>query len=202
MFLFEQKSLVRLFFSNQKFPTCFYFTSLLLMTALTSSCGFQLRGAVEVSQDVSPIFVVQNSVFQLAREVKGLLASNNIAITDKPGSANAQLMLLDEVKNRRILSVDTSGRAREYLLSYTVNFSVKIKQAKAKDESITLTRSLLFDTNAVVAVANESEILYKDMRRDASRLILLKLQAHALNSVKTNGGNNSAIPSSPNAVKI
>ena len=202
MFLFAQKNSARLLFSNQKRSTRCYFTSLLLMTALISSCGFQLRGAVEISQDVSPIFIEQNSAFRLARDVKGMLASNHITVTDKPASANAQLTLLEEVRNRRVLSVDTSGQAREYLLSYTVNFSVRIKHAKAKDESITLTRSLLFDTTAVIAVANESEVLYEDMRREASRLILLKLQAHALKSVKANGGKNSAIPSSPNAVKI
>ena len=52
-------------------------------------------------------------------------------------------------------------------------------------DSISVARSLLFDPDAVIAVVNESEILYKDMRRDAARLILLKLQASG-QSVKSN----------------
>ncbi len=159
-------------------------TLLMLFVLTLHGCGFQLRGAVDISQDVAPIYIQQNSAFDLFREIKTLLAANKISVTEKQSEANSQLILLNEANTRRVLSVDTDGRAREYLLTYTVNFSVKIKQMKEVGESISLKRSLLFDPNAVNAVANQSEILYKDMRRDASRLILLKLQAHSLNAEK------------------
>jgi outer membrane lipopolysaccharide assembly protein LptE/RlpB len=45
------------------------------------------------------------------------------------------------------------------------------------NERISLTRTLLFDQGAVLAVSNESAILYEDMRRQAARLIVMKLQA-------------------------
>jgi outer membrane lipopolysaccharide assembly protein LptE/RlpB len=44
---------------------------------------------------------------------------------------------------------------------------------------------LLFDQNAVLAVTNESEILYKDMRRDTARLILLKVKARSTRTEST-----------------
>jgi len=157
---------------------------LLLLVSTLHACGFQLRGAVDISQDVAPIYIQQNSAFDLFREIKTLLAANKITVTENPGKANSQLTLLNEAQTRRVLSVDADGRAREYLLTYTVNFSVKIKKMNEKAESISITRSLLFDPNAVNAVVNQSEVLYKDMRRDASRLILLKLQAHSLNAEK------------------
>ena len=100
--------------------------------------------------------------------------------------------MLTEEKNRRVLTVDGDGRAREYLLTYTINFTVNTssltkKKSKVIKQSISLTRSLLFDTEAVLAVTNESEILYKDMQRNAARLILLKLQAFVrANSISTN----------------
>ena len=53
----------------------------------------------------------------------------------------------------------------------------------AAQDTVTLSRSLLFDTDTVLAVENESEVLYREMQRDASRLILLKLQAYSLNSI-------------------
>jgi len=155
-----------------------------LLVSTLHACGFQLRGAVDISQDVAPIYIQQNSAFDLFREIKTLLAANKITVTENPGKANSQLTLLNEAQTRRVLSVDADGRAREYLLTYTVNFSVKIKKMNEKAESISITRSLLFDPNAVNAVVNQSEVLYKDMRRDASRLILLKLQAHSLNAEK------------------
>ena len=161
---------------------------LLLMSIFTlSACGFQLRGALDISDDVSPVLLEDNSIFELAREIKVLLTTNKIKIVeDKVPSvkANSQLTLLNESKSRRVLSVDGNGRAKEYLLSYTVNFTISIKQSKPVDETITVKRSLLFDPDAVLAVVNESEILYKDMRRDVARLVLLKLQAHSKNQVK------------------
>lgn len=160
---------------------------LLAFVFTLSACGFQLRGALDISDDVSPVLLEGNSVFELAREIKVLLTANKIKIVEDKASsvkANSQLTLLNESKSRRVLSVDGNGRAREYLLSYSVNFTISIKQSKPVDETIMVKRSLLFDPDAVLAVVNESEILYKDMRRDVARLILLKLQAHSKNQVK------------------
>jgi len=153
------------------------------MVSVLQACGFKLRDSVELPADMSPIFLKKNSVLQLGREIEALLIGNKIDLTYDVKASNTQLELVKESKKRRVLSVDSNGRAREYLLSYVVTFSIKTKStgtAAAKQEipeKITLSRSLLFDPDAVLAVANESEVLYKDMRRDAARLVLLKLQA-------------------------
>ena len=167
-----------------------YLTERLLLLALVltvSACGFQLRGSLDISKDLSPILIEKNSVFELSREIKALLSANDIQTVDNDDSAqttgavNTRLLLIRESKSRRVLSVDGNGRAREYLLEYTVNYSIKIKQSKQIAETISVKRSLLFDPDAVLAVVNETEVLYKDMRRDVARLILLKLQAHSRN---------------------
>ena len=157
----------------------------LMMLALAASlyaCGFQLRGSINLSSDMSPIYIEQNSVFELASEIKTLLASNQIAMVDTAQQSKSQLILLNDSKSQSVLSVDGSGQAREYLLSYRVNFAIKVNQkndveADAVPDSITVNRTWLFDPNAVLAVTNEAELLYNDMRREAARLILLKLNA-------------------------
>lgn len=155
-----------------------FFIAVILVCVL-QACGFKLRGSIELSPDMSPIYLQQNSVLELAREIESLLISNKIDLVDDEKQSKAQLVLVKEAKKRRVLSVDSNGRAREYLLSYAVTFSIKIGSAKATEDKISISRSLLFDSDAVLAVANESEVLYKDMRRDAARLILLKLQAQS-----------------------
>ena len=152
------------------------------------ACGFQLRGSISLSSEMSPIYIEQNSVFGLAREIKTLLASNKITVVEKAQLSKSQLILLDEAKSQSVLSVDGSGQAREYLLSYRVNFVIKVNQknhaeAAAVPDSITVTRAWLFDPEAVLAVTNEAELLYNDMRREAARLILLKINARAKNGV-------------------
>lgn len=165
----------------------------LLQIVLLKACGFQLRGSLNLSQDMSPLYLQQNTLFELGKELRSLLAANQIQITENVTLAKVQLELLSEQKSRRVLSVDGRGRAKEYLLSYSVSFLISNKQTKAMNEvrsredsishdSISVARSLLFDPDAVIAMVNESEILYEDMRRDVAGLILLKLQAHSSQS--------------------
>lgn len=156
---------------------------------------------MDISRDITPVFIQQNSAFELAREIKDLLVSNNLSVAKSQEAASSQIALNKETKSQRVLSVDTDGRAREYLLNYTVNFTIKINQSKQVDDSLSLERSLLFDTDAVVAVANESEILYKDMQSDVAYLILLKLQAHSLNYEKHNVGIEHKVPAESDVEK-
>ena len=161
---------------------------IILLVSVISGCGFQLRGSLDMSEEISPLYLQENSAIALARELKLLLATNNISVIDKLIRSNSQLALTSENKSRRVLTVDGDGRAREYLLSYTVNFTIHFNQPEKQQlkESISMSRSLLFNTDAVLAVTNESEVLYKDMQRNAARLILLKLQAHARKNFNLN----------------
>jgi LPS-assembly lipoprotein len=165
-----------------KQTSCQRAVPLLLALLSLHACGFQLRGAMDLSQDISPVYLQQNEAFELARELKSQLQANKISLVDYANMANTRLVITRENKAQRVLSVDSSGRAKEYLITYTVNFTVKIKQQEATEESVAISRSLLFDTEAVLAVSNEAEVLYADMKRDAARLILMKLQARARNA--------------------
>lgn len=141
------------------------------------ACGFQLRGTINISEDIAPVYINQNTVFELAREIKSLLATNKIKVVEDEDLSKSKLVLLNDTKKRRVLSVDGTGRAKEYLFTYTINFSIQIRQSKEINDSISLSRSLVFEPEAVLAMSNEEDILYRDMRRDVARLILLKLQA-------------------------
>ncbi len=172
---------------------CFF----LLALSTLSACGFQLRGAVELPEDFSPVFVQANRAYELARDVKAQLRSSNVEMVDNPASANVSLILVKEKKSRRVISVNSDGRASEYLLLYTVDVTFtgpgitrhvgghvdgqgEGQAGKVVDtvkESVTLNRSLIFDPDTVLAAANESATLYRDMKRDAAQRILFKLKA-------------------------
>ena len=168
----------------------------LLLLLAVAGCGFQLRGALELSDSISPVYIESGGAFELAREIKALLEKNQVTIADSPAVANSGLMVLGENASRRVLSVDSSGRASEYLLIYQVNLNISIGQAKATPDSVSLSRSMVFDPDAVLAATNEAEILYRDMRKDAARLVLLKLQSRAVRQQQAVTGE-SAVNSAP-----
>jgi len=154
----------------------------MMIPVLLYACGFQLRGAIDISEEIAPVYVQQGSLFELGREIRSLLATNKIKVVEKESQSRSTLVLVNESRGRRLLSVDGSGRAKEYQLTYTVNFVIKISQSGETSDSLSISRSLLFDPDAVLAVSNESEILYRDMQRDIARLILLRMQAQSRNS--------------------
>jgi LPS-assembly lipoprotein len=169
-------------FSRCNRPRHRCFIAFLPVLFLLQSCGFELRGALDLSPDISPVYFQQNAAFDLGRDIKSILLTNKIEISEYANTANSRLIIVNEIRSRRVLSVDSNGRAKEYLLSYKVKFTIRIKQQEAVEDSVSVTRSLLFDPDAVLAVDNEAEVLYKDMRHDAARLITLKLQAYARNA--------------------
>ena len=158
------------------------------------ACGFQLRGSINLSDEIAPVYIEHGNLFQLGREIRSLLATNKVEVVSKESQSRSTLVLVKEGRDRRVLSVDGSGRAKEYLLTYTVDFVIKTKQSGDTSDSLSISRSLLFDPDAVLAVTNESEILYRDMQRDIARLILLKLQALSLKNAAQNAGPVQAEP--------
>ncbi|MBE9560151.1 MAG: hypothetical protein IMF15_05145 [Proteobacteria bacterium] len=192
------------FFTHRNSKKYLHVLALVTIVIGLHACGFQLRGSINLSAEISPMYIEQNNMFDLAREIRSLLATNKIEVVEDAKLSKAQLTLVNEEKTRRVLSVDGSGRAREYLLQYKVNFMVKtaiedpeIKVKGGPDsispDSISVARSLLFDPDAVLAITNEAEILYKDMQRDAARLILLKLQARSTADTNSSGGKDKLV---------
>lgn len=188
-------------FAHQNSKKSLHVLAVAMVVIGLHACGFQLRGSINLSTEISPIYIEQNNMFDLAREIRSLLATHKIEVVEDAKLSKAQLTLVSEGRDRRVLSVDGRGRAREYMLQYKVNFMVRtaieVAEIKGKDDpkahdsispdSISLSRSLLFDPDAVLAVTNEAVILYNDMRRDAARLILLKLQARSTADTNSSG---------------
>lgn len=152
---------------------------LISLSLVLSGCGFKLRGSLELSPDIAPVYVQENSAFTLGKDIRDLLASNKLNTTASATESKTQINLNREARSRKILSVDGSGRAREYLLQYSISFSITIDPMEPVEETLTTSRSLLFDPDAVLAVTNEAEVVYRDMQREIARMILLRLQAQA-----------------------
>lgn len=154
---------------------------LLLLTA----CGFHLRGSVELPPELAAINVQDAKPgTDIAPALRSALKSSGVQVSDMTSMV---LALKAEQYGKRVLSVDSSGRAQEYGLSYTVRFLLKQDALKGEggvvwlaEESVTQTRDLRFDATAVLGTASEEAQLREEMRRDAVSQILRRLQkAHA-----------------------
>ncbi|HSQ05459.1 MAG TPA: LPS assembly lipoprotein LptE, partial [Burkholderiales bacterium] len=155
-------------------------SSFLLLAAalLLSGCGFHLRGAATLPFDSLYVQAPPSSLFgaQLRRV---LSASSNARIVDKAADAEATLILLDERREKEILSLSGTGRVREYQIRYRVRYQVisKDKRELVPSTEIVLRRDFSFNDEAALSKESEEALLYRDMQTDAVQQLVRRLQA-------------------------
>jgi LPS-assembly lipoprotein len=153
----------------------------LAIAASVSACGFQLRGSNgSYTMPFHSIYLGFPENSALGVELKrNLRASDQVVIADKATEAEAQLVVLGETRNKSILSLNSLGRVREYLLTYTLTFTVR--DAKGVElvpaTQISLRRNMAFDETQVLAKESEEALLYRDMQSDIVQQIIRRLAA-------------------------
>jgi len=155
---------------------------LILLLLLSTSCGFQMRGAYQLPAAMQTTYVDASGIAEgsgLSRVLIRRLKASDIKIADSESNNIAVLTLSKEQKTKRIISVDSRGRAREYTLTYLISFNVNAVNEKFKiaDQEIRIERDFVFDTEDVLGNSREESRLYAEMQVDVIRLIMLRLQS-------------------------
>ena len=154
-----------------------------LITSIVTGCGFHLRGSQDLSSTLPELQLAGvNEHSDLGRElIRGLTASKvNLVI-----KSDTVLTVTRNQFSKRVLSVDSAGRANQYELLYQLDFSLlkKVKDDKdkpqmldfIKPQKITERREYVFDANLVLAKSGEEMKLNNDMRQAAVLQLLRRL---------------------------
>jgi len=150
----------------------------LIMSAVLSACGFQLRGQRPLPFD--SIYVGATEYSELGAALRrSIRASGGTRITDSPKDAEAQLTIVSESREKSILSLDASGRVREFELRY--RFVFRVSDAKGRDylpqSEIVLKRDYTFGDSVLLAKEQEEVLLYRDMQNDLVQQVMRRLAA-------------------------
>ena len=159
-------------------------TYLILLSILTASCGFHLRGSQDLSSVLPEVQIQGTSIHSdLGRELKNTLTNAKVSVLDE---SDVLLSITKDSFSKRVLSLDSAGRANQYELNYQLNFSL-VKKIESDDkskqtiedlmpsQSINQKREYLFDSNLVLAKSNEEARLYNDMRQAAMLQLIRRL---------------------------
>ena len=146
----------------------------LALVMLLSSCGFQLRGQTTLPFDTLFIAGATPLLVELKRNVA---AGSQTKIVGEAAGADAILDIGLEAREKVILSLDTSGRVREYQLRYRVGFRVHDGKGQnwISTSEIALTRDISFNDSQIIAKENEEALLYRDMQTDMVQQIVRRL---------------------------
>lgn len=153
----------------------------LLLAVALSACGFQLRGSSgQYHMPFQSIFLGFADTSPLGTELKrNLRGGDAVVVVSDASKADARFDVLSETRGKSILSLNSQGRVREYLLTYTLVF--RVRDAKDKEllgaTEISLKRSIAFNESQVLAKESEEALLYRDMQSDLVQQILRRLAA-------------------------
>jgi LPS-assembly lipoprotein len=159
-------------------PAARYVFVVFLSAALVSACGFRPRGNITLPDDFRQVYV--EAPIQIIDEIEIFLDSGGATITKSRADADAVISVQSEAFKDRVAAVDAStGKAREFELLYTLDFSVRMKDGASlvPSEHMVVRRVYVFDPTAVLGASNNVEALHVDMRRDAAERIIRRMEA-------------------------
>lgn len=149
---------------------------LLATSLLLAACGFQLRGAITLPYKT--FFVALPETSEIGANLKRYLrASESTELVETPGEAEAILVQTSEMRQKLIVSVNTSGLVREYQLRLTYTFRVVSPKGEelVANNQVMLTRDLTYNDDNILSKTEEEALLWRDMQNDLVQQILRRI---------------------------
>jgi len=151
---------------------------LLAFAAMAAGCGFQLRGSADLPFESLYVDIVDTN--PLGAELKrNLRAGTRTRVVARRDEAEAILTPSREARGKTILSISSSGRVREFRLSYSFEF--RVIDAKGRDiitpVRLQIERDFPFSDNQVLSKETEEAMLYRDMQTDLVQQVMRRLSA-------------------------
>lgn len=150
----------------------------LLVVIVLAGCGFQLRGSFSLPFDT--LHIAQPEASELRAVIKrNIEASTHTRIVGTAAEAQATLIVLADVAQKKIMSLNSAGRVREYQLERVFVFKVANAQEVefVPQSTIRITREMTFDDAAVLSKQAEETLLWRDMQNDMVQQLMRRLAA-------------------------
>lgn len=151
---------------------------LLAVPALLGACGFELRGSNQLGFATLYVQGAPTSPFLIALE-RRIAATTSTRIAPDAKSAQAVFVLLGESQTQTPQAYNADGTVAQYQLRYSVRFELTTPQGKVliAPTELTQTSNLSYRSSAILAKANESDLLYRGMREELIDRLMYQLAA-------------------------
>ncbi len=155
--------------------SAFIFVMLFGLTA----CGYHLRGSIDLPAQLERV-AMQSASTNLQNAMKQLLRGSGAKLVVRPSAASLVIQLQQEDMQRRVLSLDSTGRANEFELTYRLRYQLlnaKGKPLVDKPLVAELHRTYFNDQVEILAKSNEENVIRQELYRQAAERILSQAQA-------------------------
>ncbi len=141
-------------------------------------CGFQLRGSYTLPFDT--LFIGIPEISELHAQIRrNVEAGSSTRIVPTSKDAAAVLSVVGDQPQKNILSLDATGRVREFQLVRT--FTFRINDAKGGEmlptSQIVIRRDISFNDAQVLSKEAEEQLLWRDIQSDLVQQLVRRLAA-------------------------
>ncbi len=148
--------------------------------ALLSSCGFHLRGLVEMPPELESIYIEGGLPNSQMREIlRQKLIASKVNVLESQDESGAVLHILKDETIRRIASINTAGQPNEYELKYQLSY--RLDDGRGQEllatRNISLLRTYRYDPNNILSNEEEEFRIKREMARAAVNQMLRQISA-------------------------
>lgn len=146
---------------------------ILVMALLLNACGYHLRGAFQLPENMKNVYVEGGSG-TLLEQFKQVMKTSSAKLSDSRKGAGIVIKIANEDFKRRVLSLSSRGKSNEFELEYRLDYEF----ANAKDallmerQSIEIRREYYNDQQFVIAKDNEESVIRNEMYQQAVHTIV------------------------------
>ena len=155
--------------------------ALVLAAGLLSGCGFHLRNALNLPENLGPIRVLASDPYSALAEdlAEGLKRAGAQAAPADATEGVATLQVISEQWADTPISYDQFSRAQEFTLRYAVIFTLRRADGSVAvpQQAVELGRDYLAPAVDSIGKASERELLVRELRRDMAAAILRRVDA-------------------------
>jgi len=150
--------------------------SLVLISVLSISCGFHLRGSTPTAEtSLSHLYIYEEDSSPVGNELESLLVISGTTLVTERELANFHLTLHDYNIEQTVLSVSAAtGKAEEYQLQLTIRMTVTDRDENEviNNQLIRINRDYAFDDTAVLGSVTERDVLINELTKLAATQIV------------------------------
>ena len=147
------------------------FILLLILTSSFISCGYQLRGAQEVSFKTISINGGSKKFTNILKK-----KFNQSGVQINALDSEISLEIINDNLSKEILSLSSKGKVREYQIVYRVTYRVKTKVGEwGSPVKIETSRDYTFDDANIIAKTEEELRIIKGMQDQLVRTMVTQI---------------------------
>ncbi len=146
----------------------FKYILLVFIAISISACGFQLRGSDKLNFET--ISITGGSI-EFAKLLKKRFKQSKVKIV--PKNAQKNLEITNNAFSKKILSLSSSGKVKEYQITYKVTFRIKPNEGEwGEPINIETIRDYTYDDKNIIAKTEEESRLIEGMQEQLIRTIV------------------------------